>query len=88
MEELADKSESTVEATEEAYAVICVYDTEEQIKLNRQQCLVLLQSPGSVERLVEEMGLNEDDSIILHEVVLPDSVQHFVETSFATVDEA
>ncbi len=77
-----------VESTEDSFAVVHVFDTGEEIRLNRQRCLLVFSSVDGVERLIETLGLTDDDSVILHELKLPDEVKDVLESSFAAVDEA
>ena len=90
IEELSDElaGDHHVESTEDSYAVVQIFDTDEEIRLNRQRCLLVFQSVDSLERLIETLGLTDDDSVILHALKVPGEVLDALESSFAAVDEA
>jgi hypothetical protein len=91
IQELQDeRNSSDVEACAESYAQVYLdaksLSTNDGIKLTAEDCLVLLASAETVERLVEVLE-SKTASIMLYSLELPDRTLEALERNFVAVDE-
>lgn len=79
-----DSSAVTVRGS---YAKIYLTAGADPITLSREESELALNTPASVELVVDALGSPLDASIELHQLTIDDAVQDALERSFAAVDE-
>lgn len=80
--------DSSVGVTKDSRATIRLDPEEDDgIKINANECKLLLHSPATVEQMMDTLGVVDEATIELHELDLTHEVLEALERKFAAVDE-
>lgn len=89
LEELRSESrETSVTTIKGSHAQIFLTAGGDPLTLSREECELLLNSPETVEMMLDSLGSPADAAIELHLISVEDEVQDALERSFAAVDDA
>lgn len=78
----------TLDAGHDASATIYLdEDLETSVSLSREECVILFQTPGTVDQLLEALGSPERASLVLRNIELSLEVLDEAEKRFLAVDE-